>query len=256
MKQTLSVIVITHNEAPNIERCLTSVAFADEIVIVDSESTDNTVELAKAHTPHVYVQAWQGFGAQKQTALNHATQDWVLSLDADEVVSAELRQEILNALCNAPSLKVSGYAIPFISYFCGHPIRYGDWRNERHLRLFQRSQGQFSADDVHEKIKLNGPIKRLSAPIHHHSYPNLSTVLQKIERYSSIGAHQKFKAGKRASFASALAHGVWAFLRGYVLKLGFLDGIPGFLLAFSKMEETFYRYLKLRERYLLATPKK
>ena len=246
-RQTLSVIIITHNEGHQLAACLDSVRFADEIIVVDSESTDNTVEVAKKYTPKVYNQPWQGFGKQKQIALNHAVSDWILSLDADEVLSAELQNSIQTLLTSPPHTQCTSYKLRCITDFCGTPIYYGDWGSETKLRLFQRGKGRFTEDVVHEKLVVDeGKVGKLSGVLYHHSYPNLETVLEKIQRYSTLGAEKKWAAKKRASFATALGHGIWAFIRGYIVKGGFLDGVAGFLVAFSRMEETFYRYMKLR----------
>ena len=250
---TLSVIIITHNEGYRLAACLDSVKFADEIIVVDAESTDNTLEVAKKYTKRVYTQAWQGFGHQKQIALNYATCDWVLSLDADEVLSSELKDNIQNLMTQKIETLYTGYNLRCITDFCGSPIHYGDWIGETKLRLFQRHKGKFTTDVVHEKLVVEaGSIGLLPGILYHHSYPNLATALEKIQRYSSLGAEKKFSAGKRASFLSALGHGIWAFFRGYILKGGFLDGVAGFLVAFTRMEETFYRYMKLRELCLRA----
>lgn len=257
MRQTLSVIIITHNEGQRLAACLDAVHFADEIVVVDSESTDNTLEVAKRYTSKVYNQPWQGFGRQKQIALNHATGDWVLSLDADEVLSSELQDNIQTLLTLPLNTLCTGYKLHCITSFCGTPIHYGDWRGETKLRLFQRSKGQFTENVVHERLVVDkGTIGKLPGVLYHYSYPDLETTLEKIQRYSTLGAEQKWTAGKQASFANALGHGLWAFIRGYILKGGFLDGVAGFLVAFSRMEETFYRYMKLRERCLRTKAQK
>jgi glycosyltransferase involved in cell wall biosynthesis len=245
--QILSVIIITHNEGHQLAACLDSVCFADEIVIVDSESTDNTVEIAKQYTQKVYNQPWQGFGHQKQIALNYATGDWVLSLDADEVLSPELQGSIQALLASPLDTQCTGYTLCSVTNFCGTYIQHGDWRRETKLRLFQRSKGHFTEDVVHEKLVVSEDrLGALPGIFYHYSYPNLEMVLEKIQRYSTLGAEKKWAAGKKASFATALGHGLWAFVRGYIIKGGFLDGVAGFLVACSRMEETFYRYMNLR----------
>jgi len=242
----LSVILITHNAERTLSQCLESVVWADEIIVVDSGSTDDTSAIAATYTKQVHQHPFQGFGLQKQAALQYATQDWVLSVDADEVLDAELQQAIKQVV-QSNTGPIAGYRLAFQSYFCGHPIRFGDWRSESHLRLFQRRLGQFSAEPVHESLAVAGEISTLPGRVHHHSYPDWDTVLDKMQRYSSLGAQKKWAQGKRANTYTALGHSAWAFLRGYVLKLGFLDGMPGLLLALSRAEETRYRYLKLRD---------
>lgn len=246
-KQGLSVIMITQDAARCLSASLDSVTWADEIIIVDSGSQDETLAIAARYTDKIFQKPWQGFGPQKQFALSKATQPWVLSLDADEILSLALQGTIQGVLQKSLANQPIAYKIPFQSYFCGHAIRFGDWRNEHHVRLFQRDLGCFSDEVVHEKIYLKGKIKCLpkTACIHHHSYPDWETVLSKMQRYSSIGADKKWAQGVNSSVSKAISHSLWTFLRGYLFKGGFLDGTPGFLLALSRAEETRYRYLKL-----------
>ncbi|MEY3182425.1 MAG: hypothetical protein RLZ35_410 [Pseudomonadota bacterium] len=256
-RQTLSVVIITYNEGHRLGACLSSVQFADEIIVVDAESTDNTVAIAQAYTDKIYIQPWQGFGHQKQIALNYAKGDWVLSLDADEIVSPSLQVNIQKQLTMPFDTTYSGYYITSVTDFCGTKIRHGDWRSDKKLRLFKRNKGTFTPDVVHERLVIpDGKVGFLPGHLSHFSYPNLATALEKVQRYSTLGAEKKWAAGKKASFFTALSHGLWAFFRGYVLKGGFLDGVAGFLVAFSRMEETFYRYMKLRELSLEATQQK
>lgn len=237
-----SVIIITKNEAANIEDCLKSVAWADEIIVVDSGSTDKTVELSRLYTDKVIVTDWPGYGAQKQRALEMATGDWVLSIDADERVTPELQQEILTTL---PNSAYDAFEIPFLSEYCGKVIRFGDWWNDRQVVLFKRDCARFSASLVHERVDIQGRIGKLKRPIYHLAFKDLQMVLRKMNDYSSWSAQQKQSNGKKGSLCKALSHGIWAFIRGYVLRLGFLDGKEGFLLAISNAEGTYYRYLKL-----------
>lgn len=238
----LSVIVITKNEAHNIEACLESVQWADEIVVVDSGSTDDTVALARRFTDKVIVTDWPGYGEQKQRALNMATGDWVLSLDADEQVTEELAKEIQQVL---PKTTVDGFEISFLSEYCGKVCQFGDWWNDSQVVLFKRQKGRFISLRVHERIEVVGKIGKLKHPIYHSSFPSLHNVLHKMNDYSSRSAEQKHFDGKKGGVFRAVTHGLWAFFRGYVLRLGFLDGREGFLLAVSNAEGTYYRYLKL-----------
>jgi len=238
----LSVIIITKNEARNIEACLKSVNWADEIVVVDSGSTDGTVELCRPYTDKILVTDWPGYGAQKQRALEMATGDWVLSIDADERVTPELKQEILSVLSNT---SYNGFEIPFISEYCGKAIRFGDWWNDRQVVLFRRLKARFASLLVHERIDVEGSIGKLKKPIYHLAFRDLNMVLRKMNDYSSWSAEQKKIQGQKGSLFKAISHGLWAFFRGYLLRLGFLDGKEGFLLAVSNAEGTYYRYLKL-----------
>lgn len=239
---TLSVIIVTKNEAHNIRDCLESVRFADEIIIYDSGSTDKTVEIARQYTPKVVVTDWPGDGPQKNRALNDATSDWILCLDADERVSEPLKQELLNILKHS---EADAYEIPYQSSYCGKLIRYGDWRNEKHLRLFKRTKGTFTNDIVHCHAQINGKTALLKHPIYHHPFHTFEHLIHKMNDYSTQTAKHKFKRGKRASLWTAVSHGIWTFLRGYLLKLGFLDGKEGFMLALSNAHGTYYRYIKL-----------
>lgn len=244
----ISVLIVTYNEAHNIEACLRSVSFAKEIIVIDSGSTDQTVSLAKQYTPHVFVTDWPGDGPQKKRAFEKATQDWILILDADEQVTPELAEE-LTKICvpitRDTKNRISGYDIPYQSYYFGHAIKFGDWHGEKHLRLFNRHYGEISPNVVHCQVKLTGKKSQTRGKITHHPFRTLDQLIHKMNVYSSESAKHKFAHEKQASLFTALSHGFWCFLRGYILKLGFLDGKPGFMLALSNAHGTYYRYLKL-----------
>jgi glycosyltransferase involved in cell wall biosynthesis len=258
---SLSVILITHNEAANIAACLESVAFADEWIVVDSGSTDATCEIARAFGANVVVAGdWPGFGAQKNRALALARGRWVFSIDADERVTPELAASIRQVVAdhlptdasgNAASPargKLAGHEISRLSNFCGQWMRHGDWYPDRVLRLFRREAGRFSDDRVHERLIVDaaaGGIGRLHGELLHHSMPSLDAALDKMNRYSSGRALDKTAAGARGGLATALAHAAWAFVRCYLLRRGFLDGRLGFVLAVYVAEGTYYRYLKM-----------
>ncbi|MDA8390079.1 MAG: glycosyltransferase family 2 protein [Gammaproteobacteria bacterium] len=240
----MSVILITKNEAAMIGRALQSVAWADEIIVVDSGSTDNTVEICRQAGAKVLVTAdWPGFGPQKNRALALATGDWVLSLDADEWVTTEAQREIRHALAHAGSTQ--GFRLPRRSSYCGHFMRHGGWWPDHVLRLFRREQGRFSDDLVHERLMVDGPIGTLQAPLLHETYRDLDEVLDKVNAYSAAGARMAFAAGRRTSLGGAVARGAWAFFRTYILRLGLLDGPAGFMLAVSNAETVYYKYRKL-----------
>jgi glycosyltransferase involved in cell wall biosynthesis len=239
----LSVIIITKNESANIRACLESVAWADEIIVVDSGSTDGTLEIAREFTPHVHVHAdWPGFGAQKNRALDYASKDWVLSLDADERVTPELRTEIEAVLQNA---QADGYEIPRLSNFCGRFMRHSGWHPDYVLRLFKRGKGRFSDALVHESVQMQGSTARLHQPLLHYSYRDFEDVLSKLNSYSSAASTMLQRRGKKGSLAQAVVHGLWAFIRTYFLRAGFLDGREGFMLAVMNAENSYYRYIKL-----------
>lgn len=237
------MIVITKNEAHNIEMCLQSVKFADQVVVLDSGSTDDTINKAKAMGATVYAEAdWQGFGIQKNRALALAAGQWVLSIDADERVTPELEVEIVEAI---HSNKFDVYDLPRLSSYCGQYMHHSGWYPDRTSRLFKRGSAQFSNDVVHEKLLTAQPVGRLHTYLLHESFTSLESVLDKANRYSTAGAQVMFASGKTASLGKALSHGFWAFFRTYILRLGFLDGRMGLVLAISNAEGTYYRYLKL-----------
>lgn len=242
-KPELSVIIITLNEAENIRACLESVSWADEIIVVDSGSTDETVSICRELGAKVLINPdWQGFGFQKNLALKQATGDWVLSLDADERISPALQQLIQKTLI-APIAE--GYLFPRQAFFLGKAMRHGGWWPDYVLRLFRRGAGEFSSVLVHENVLLKGKIEKLQEPIIHYSYVSLEQLLDKINTYSSAGARQAQNKNKRGGLARALARGCWTFFRAFCLRGGFLDGSAGLIAAISKAEETYYRYLKL-----------
>ena len=240
----LSVIVITKNEALHIARCLKSVAWADEIIVLDSGSSDETVSICRRFTEFVHITDWPGFGPQKQRALAKAQFDWVLSIDADEEVSPELKQEIQLAMQQSD---VQGFEIPRLSSYCRRQIKHGGWWPDYVLRLFRRNAGQFSEDIVHERIFVNGAVNRLNNPLLHEAFLNPEEVLHKINSYSSLGAEKLFRQNKQASLGLAIAKGLWTFLRTYVLQASFLDGEEGLMLAISNAEGSYYKYLKLHD---------
>ncbi len=243
----ISVILITKNEAHDLPECLASVSWADEIIICDSGSTDATLDIARQHTSHVFSTDWPGFGPQKNRALSKATGDWVLSIDADERVSAKLRDEI-KAVINQKNAN-DAYSIPRHSLYCGHKIRFGDWRGDRVTRLFRREKAQFTNALVHESLQVNGITGSLKSPLIHQAFKDFNEVLAKMDQYSTLGAQNHFASGKSASFYKAITHSLWTFIRGYFIRLGFLDGKAGFQLALSNAEGCYYRYLKLISLY-------
>jgi glycosyltransferase involved in cell wall biosynthesis len=244
----LSVVVITRDEAANIADCLASVAFAGECIVVDSGSSDGTQDIARAAGAKVTQTAdWPGFGAQKNRALAQATQPWVLSIDADERVTPELRDEILRVISDSSAK--AGYDLPRRSSFCGQFMNHSGWYPDRVTRLFRRGHGRFSDDLVHERVIVEGArgegIGHLRNDLLHATYPDLETMLAKLDRYSSASAQALFERGGRGSLTGAIARGLWAFIRTYFLRLGLLDGRMGFVLAVSVAETTYYKYLKL-----------
>ena len=239
---TLSVIIITKNEEQNIHACLESVVWADEIIVVDSGSSDNTVGICKKLGAQVHVMDWPGFGPQKNRALNLATGDWVLSLDADERVSSELRSEIQSVIANP--VGAVAFRIPRSSSYCGRIMRHSGWWPDYVTRLFKRGYARFSDDLVHEHLIVESKTATLRQPLQHEAFRDLEQVLHKLNGYSSAGAVMLLQRGRKATLASAVGHGLWTFIRTYFLHAGFLDGREGFMLAVSNAEGAYYRYLK------------
>ena len=243
----LSVIVITRNEAQRLPTCLASVGFADELIVVDSGSTDGTAELARSLGAKVIGTAdWPGFGRQKQRALDAARGTWVLSLDADEWLDDELAAAVRRVteggvLAGAPAC----YRLNRLSAFCEQWMQHGSWSPDLLPRLFQRGRAGFSDDSVHERLRVDGPTAQLPGRLLHNSITSLQDALDKMNRYSSGRAADLRAQGRRGGLGRALGHGLWAFVRSYALRRGFLDGRLGLVLALLDAQGSYYRYLKL-----------
>jgi len=256
MPKTLSVALITRNEAANLPRTLASVRWANEVVVVDSGSTDATLDLARDAGARVFEETWKGFAAQKNSAIAHATGDWILSLDADEEVSPELAQEIQALLAGEPSF--SAYRIPRLNHFLGRPLRHGGYWPDPKLRLFRRGAAQFADRPVHETMQANGPVGRLKGPLIHHCYPTLSDYIEHMNRYSSIAAEALVASG-RAGHSwlwlawNALLNPAATFLYNYVFRLGFLDGRPSML---QQINHSFYIHWKFAKAWHMAQKKR
>jgi glycosyltransferase involved in cell wall biosynthesis len=242
---TLSVILITRNEEANLDDCLASLeGIAQQIVVVDTNSSDRTLEIAQKYGATISQPPdWPGFGSQKNRALDLATGEWVLSLDADERLTPALKSEILTTIHH--SAHVDCFAIPRLSWYCGRFIRHSGWSPDYVDRLFKRGTARFSDDLVHERLIPNGQVAKLNNPMLHYSFMNFSQVLNKIDRYSTASAIQAYARGKRSNPCKAVLHGLWAFFRTYILKAGFLDGKHGLALAISNGEGSYYRYMKI-----------
>lgn len=238
----LSVVIVAKNEAKKIRECLESVQWADEIVVFDSGSTDGTVDICREYTDEVFETDWPGMGPQKNRALEKATGDWVLSIDADERVPSELRQEIEQAMT---SKQYQVYEIPRSSYYCGQRIHHSGWWPDYTPRLFRRGIGQFENSLGHGRLETQVPVGYLRNPMIHCSFDNCEDVLNKVNWFSTQGAKTLLEAGKSSSLLKAVGRGFWAFIRTYILRAGFLDGRRGFMLAVSNAEGTYYKYVKL-----------
>jgi glycosyltransferase involved in cell wall biosynthesis len=244
-KILLSVAIITKNEAENLPACLESVGFAEQVVVVDSGSTDGTVEIAGGFGCQVYNEPWRGFSAQKQFAIDRCTHPWVLLLDADERVPAMTASRIIG-IVQSDSDEASGYSFPRKNYFQGRWIRHL-WSGDRVVRLFRKNLGRMTAARVHEAVEVKGSVKALEVPLEHYTESGLSKLLLKIDHYTTLGAQEAFAAGKRASVWTAAFLASFAFVQSYFLKRGFLDGVQGLTLSVAESVSKYFKYAKLSE---------
>ena len=243
-KHSLSAVIIAKNEQAVIGRCLAALAgWADEIVVVvDSASSDETAKIARAHTPHVVLSPWLGFGRQKQLALEAAHGAWVLSVDADEVVTPELREEIDRLLAGDP--RQAGYRIRRSIQAFGRRLDHGEC-GQAPLRLFRRDGSRFTESAVHETVRVPGPVGRLRSRLLHYSIRDLGHQTDKLSRYAWLWAQERHRRGKRSGLGRAVAHGLWSFVEVYFLRLGILDGRLGLTLALLQSQYTFNKYATL-----------
>jgi glycosyltransferase involved in cell wall biosynthesis len=246
---TLSVTIITKNEAADIGDALASVAWADEIVVVDSESDDETVAIAKRFTDRVVVRPWPGYVAQKNYAASIASNDWILSLDADERVTPALAGEIRALLSAAP--RESAFRIPRVTWHLGRWIRTTDWYPDFQTRLYDRRAAKWTGRYVHESVAVDGETGRLRGELQHYAYRDIADHLETIDRYTTYAARQMHEDGRRAGIAQLVGHPPLAFLRNYVARRGILDGGPGLIVSALNSYYVFLKFAKLRE---LQTP--
>jgi len=242
---SLTVIIITKNEEKLIQQCLESVKWADEIIVLDSGSTDKTVEIAKKYTSHVYITDWPGYGIQKQRALSYATGDWILNVDADEEVTEPLKNRLLQVMQESLSKQIDACRIPIALMFYEKMMKYS-WRPKRHIRFFKRLNAAYNQNIVHEHLFLppDSQIIQLHEPIRHYCFRDLNHALYKLNRYSSYTAKMRLQEGRTCGLSRAIANSSWMFFRCYFMQLGFLDGKPGLLLAILSAEGSFYRSIK------------
>ena len=229
----ISAVIITHNEEDNIAKCLSSLAGLDEIVVVDSGSDDQTIEIAKSHGAKVINQEWLGFGPQKKFAVSQAQNEWVLSIDADEYLTDNLKSSLLNA--GLADSKIA-YSINRRSFFLGKEVKYSGWNPDWVSRLFNRDEANFTNDLVHERVTGFSTLHELDGLMFHNTYVSLEEVKNKTKKYGLLG--QKSRKKEKNRYLSA----TWAFLRTFVLKLGFLDGLTGFRIALMNAKTTFIKY--------------
>lgn len=243
--KTLSAIVITFNVEQHIEPCLSSLGFADEIIVIDSGSTDRTAEIAGRFTKHVHVTEWQGYAEAKQYALNKAAGKWVLWVDADERVPGPLAREIRDILQTEP--EHAGYRVARKAFFLGKWIRHGGWYPGYVVRLFRRGCGRFNAARVHENLIIDGSVGTLKTPMLHYTDDSIDHYFNKFNKYTKLAADDLHERGRRARLGDMLFRPLHMFFKMYVFRLGLLDGIEGFLLAVFSSHYVFVKYAKLWE---------
>jgi len=244
-RRPVSAVVIALNEERRIGPCLESLSWADEIVVVDAESVDGTVALARRYTDKVSTVPWRGFGRQKQAAVDLAAHDAVLNVDCDERVTPELADEIMEILAGDGMLP--GYSIPRRTFLGRKEIRHCGWYPDRTVRFFDRRNARYSDHIVHERVVVSGRVGECRHHLLHHSFSGVSDLLVKLERYGDLSARQMHEAGRRCRLADVLLRPPFAFFRTYVLKLGFLDGFEGLLISATTAFLSFTKYVKLRE---------
>jgi glycosyltransferase involved in cell wall biosynthesis len=243
---TVSAIVVCFNEEERIGDCLESLRWCDEIVVVDSFSTDRTPEICRGYTDRFIQREWSGYRDQKAFAHSQATKDWVFLVDSDERVTAELRNEVEDALVQ-DSGRYAGYAVPRLVHYLDRWWRRGGWYPDYDVRLFRRDRGTWGGSEPHEKILVDGAVRRLRNPLHHYSYRNIEDHLQRINRFTSISSRESKKQGGRWRLSDALLRPAARFFRSYVLKRGFMEGFAGFYVAVTAAVYVFLKYAKLWE---------
>lgn len=241
----LTVTIITKNEAHRISGVLQSVSWADETIVVDAESSDDTVAIARRHTSRVLTRPWQGYGDQKNFAAGLASHDWILSIDADERVTPALADEIQQTLrLNPPA---HGFRIPRVTFHLGYWIRSTDWYPDYQLRLYDRRHARWTDRPVHESVHVEGPVQTLRSELQHLAYRDLSHHLATIDRYTSLAARHMHEQGRRASVVDLLVHPPLAFLRNYVWKFGVRDGMAGLIVSMLNSYYVLLKFAKLWE---------
>jgi glycosyltransferase involved in cell wall biosynthesis len=244
----ISFCLITLNEEENLDRCLSSFRdLADEIVILDSGSTDRTAEVARAHGARFEFQPWPGYVGQKNSVLSRALHDWVFSIDADEALSAELYAEVERIKSSSLTPEISGYSMPRCVFYEGRWIRHGDWYPDRLTRFFRRDRARFAGGKVHERLEIAGTVLPLKGDLYHYSFRDAADHWARCEKYARLWAETKFEQNRSTLPAASLGHAGFRFLRAYLLRRGFLNGRLGFRIAWFAAREVHLKYSLLRE---------
>ncbi len=254
MSERISACITAGNEEQNIRRCLESVTWCDEIVVVDSFSNDRTVEICREYTDLVYAHRWLGYIGQKNLIKDLASGEWILFIDADEEISPALREEILAEFRSDRNRQYAGYEFPRMVRYQNRWIRHGDWYPDTKLRLFRRDAGRCGGREPHDRILVDGAVRRLRSPMHHFTYTNIEDQIATMNKFSTITVQGQFEDGKRCRLVDLVLRPMLRFLRGYLLKGGILDGIPGLIVVTTTAYGVFTKYAKLWERYQPPDP--
>lgn len=246
-REPISACVISYNEERKIRRCLESLRWCEEIVVLDSFSTDRTMEIAREFTGRVYQHEWLGYVGQRNLARSLATHRWILFLDSDEEVSPELRREIQTEFQRGPPANVAGYEFPRMVYYLGRWIRHGEWYPDVKLRLFDKTRGRTEGEEPHDRVVVSGHVRRLSGALWHYTYDDVEDHVVTLNRFSTISSRQKFVEEKPFLWSDMLFRPFFRFLRGYLLRGGFLDGSHGFMVAVLASFGAALKYIKLWE---------
>ena len=247
MREKISACLTVGNEEANIRRCLNSLRWADEIVVVDSFSKDRTAEICREYTDRVYQHEWLGYVGQKELIKKMASHPWILFIDADEEVSGELRDQIQREFESGRNQACDGYEFPRKVFFLGGWITHGEWWPDIKMRLFRKDKGICTGTEPHDHVIINGPVRYLSGCLHHYTYENLSDQIATQNRFSSIASASLMKDGRRFSILDLLFRPFFRFVKGYVFKHGFLDGYRGLIISIMSSIGVFYKYAKLWE---------
>lgn len=245
----ISACVTAGNEEDKIAACLASLMWCDEIIVVDSYSTDKTLEISKQFTSQVFQHPWEGYIAQKNYIRSLANHPWILFVDADEVVSDELRAEIEAEFAKGASA-IAGYNFPRMVHYLGKWIRHGEWYPDTKLRLFLKDRGHSAGQEPHDRVVVDGPTKTLRAPLHHFTYDDVADHINTLNRFSSITANEKFAQGQKFRWLDLTFRPAWRFIKSYIIKRGFLDGRQGFIIALMTAYGVFIKYAKLMELWI------
>jgi len=244
--EKISACIITYNEEKKIRQCIESLIWCDEIIVMDSFSSDDTVHICQEYTPLVYKHDWLGYAGQKELAWSKARNPWILWVDADEEVSPGMKDEIINEFKNRNS-SILAYRFPRQVLYLKKWISHGEWYPDYKLRLFQKKAFRIVNRTLHERVEVPGKVKTIDEPLYHYTYDNIYDHIQTINKFSSIAAQDKFMNNKRAHLWDLLIRPLWRFLRGYILKQGYRDGWQGLLIAILTSFEVELKYMKVME---------